>query len=176
MPGPAPILRDGLLDGLTLLAAPRTPATDACAALGARVEALEADLLDEAATLAAVEGSAATMLVVDTAPLFGAGGEVALRAALDGAWSAVHAHFDPERTEKIVLVAPPPGAGEHAGALRAGLENAARTLSIEWARHQVRIVAILPGDATDPADLAQLVAYLASPAGDYFSGCALTLA
>jgi len=176
MAGPAPILRDGLLDGVAVLAAPRTTATDACAALGARVEALEADLLDEAATTAAAEGSEATVLVVDAAPLFGPGGPAALRAALDATWSAIHAHFDAARTAKIVLLAPPPGAGAHAGALRAGLENLARTLSIEWSRHRVGVVAILPGDATAPGDVGQLVAYLASPAGDYFSGCALTLA
>ena len=32
-----------------------------------------------------------------------------------------------------------------------------------------------PGDATTDDDVAQLIAYLASPAGDYFSGCAFTL-
>ena len=176
MGGTPPILRDGLLDGLTILAAPSTAATDACAALGARVDALDADLLDEAAAAAAAGSSAATVLVVDAAPLFGDGGPDAVRAALDGAWSAVRAHFDPQRTGKIVLVAPPPGAGELAGAVRAGLENTARTLSIEWARHGVRVVAVLPGDATAPGELGQLVAYLASPAGDYLSGCALTLA
>ena len=34
---------------------------------------------------------------------------------------------------------------------------------------------MLPGDATTDDDVAQLIAYLASPAGDYFSGCAFTL-
>ena len=46
----------------------------------------------------------------------------------------------------IVLIAPPPGDAHHAAA-RAGLENLARTLSIEWARHGIRPVAILPGGA-----------------------------
>ena len=44
-----------------------------------------------------------------------------------------------------------------------------------WARHAIRTAAVLPGDATSDDDVAQLVAYLASPAGDYFSGCAFTL-
>jgi hypothetical protein len=34
---------------------------------------------------------------------------------------------------------------------------------------------VLPGDATSDDDVAQLVAYLASPAGDYFSGCAFAM-
>jgi NAD(P)-dependent dehydrogenase (short-subunit alcohol dehydrogenase family) len=51
----------------------------------------------------------------------------------------------------------------------------ARTLSIEWARHAVRPVTILPGTATSPAEVAELVAFLASPAGAYYAGCAFTL-
>ncbi|MBX5443034.1 MAG: hypothetical protein IRZ32_16090, partial [Solirubrobacteraceae bacterium] len=67
MGGTPPILRDGLLDGLTILAAPRTAATDACAALGARVDALDADLLDEAAA-AAAPGTAAAPAPGGAAP------------------------------------------------------------------------------------------------------------
>ena len=175
MATPHGILRDGALDGLTVLAAPRTPVTDACARAGAQVVALEADLLDEAATQAAAAGVDAPVLVVDTAPLFGAGGGDALRAALDGSWSAIHAHFAPERAAKVVLVAARPGAGRHAEALRAGLENLARTLSIEWARHGVRTTALLPGPETTDAEVGELVAFLASPAGDYYSGCRFEL-
>lgn len=174
MPGTYGLLRDGLLDGLTVLAAPRSAACDACAALGARVEALEVDLLDEAATAAAA--FAVDVLVVDAAALFGAGGPEALRGALDATWSAVRAWFDPEKAGRVVLVAPRPAVGPFAEALRAGLENLARTLSIEWSRHGVRTVALLPGPSTTDAELAELVAFLASPAGEYYSGCAFTLA
>ena len=52
----------------------------------------------------------------------------------------------------------------------------ARTLSIEWARFGIRPVTILPGAQSDDAAVASLVAYLASQAGDYFSGCVLELA
>ena len=69
-----------------------------------------------------------------------------------------------------MLLAPPPGRRGRGGA-RAGLENLARTLSIEWARFGIRTVAILPGDGDQPAEVAELVAFLASPAGDYYSGC-----
>ncbi|MDQ6914522.1 MAG: hypothetical protein M3155_01770, partial [Actinomycetota bacterium] len=74
-----------------------------------------------------------------------------------------------------LVLAPPPGAGPHAEAARAALENLARTLSIEWARHQIRVVAIAPAAGTEAAEVGALVAYLASPAGDYFSGCVLSL-
>ncbi len=60
-------------------------------------------------------------------------------------------------------------------AARAGLENLARTLSVEWARFAVRPVAILPGAATSSAEVAELVAFLVSPAGAYYSGCAFEL-
>lgn len=158
-----------------MLAAPRTPASDACAALGARVDALETDLLDEAATLAAADGFAPDVVLVDAAPLFGAGGEAALRVALDGTWSAIHAAFAPDRAGQVLIVAPRPEAGALAGALRAGLENLARTLSIEWSRYGWRTVTILPGRHTTDAEVAELVAFLASPAGAYYSGCAWVL-
>ena len=97
------------------------------------------------------------------------------RDALDEAWDAIRAHMLPPRDKGlIVLIAPPPGDA-HAEAARAGLENLARTLSIEWARHDVRPVAILPGEDTDPETTAELVAFLASKAGAYYAGCAFTL-
>ena len=73
------------------------------------------------------------------------------------------------------------GAGDaadartHARAARAGLENLARTTSIEWARYGITTVAITPGRDTTGDTLAALCAYLASPAGAYFSGCVLAL-
>jgi NAD(P)-dependent dehydrogenase (short-subunit alcohol dehydrogenase family) len=66
---------------------------------------------------------------------------------------------------KIVLVAP-----ASASAAQAGLENLARTLSVEWARYGVTVVAVVPGARARPADLAEFACYLVSPAGDYFSG------
>lgn len=178
MDGATSILRDDALASVTVLAAPPTALTEACAAAGGEVLALAADLLDEPATDAAAR--ACDVLVVDAGALFGAGGADALRAALDGAWSATRAvaagHFIPGgRGGKVVLIAPRPATGPHAEAARAGLENMARTASIEWARHAITPTAILPGDATDDAEVAQIVAFLASGAGDYFSGTALSL-
>ena len=171
------VLRDGLLAGTTVIAAPPTAAAAACARLGADVRPLEADLRDEAVVEAAVGPCHA--LVVDAAALFGGGGDAALRAALDGAWCAVrataNAAFIPGGGGKVVLVAPRPAAGEHAEALRAALENLARTSSIEWARYAITPTALLPGPETPETELAEVVAYLASPAGDYFSGCVMEL-
>ena len=96
--------------------------------------------------------------------------------ALDDAWDAIRAHaLPPAATDRlIVLIAPRPG-DPHAAAARAGLETLARALSIEWARHGIRPVAVLPGAGTTDGELAELVAFLASPAGAYYSGCAFTL-
>jgi NAD(P)-dependent dehydrogenase (short-subunit alcohol dehydrogenase family) len=93
--------------------------------------------------------------------------------ALDEAWDAIRAHMLPPAEGLIVLIAPPPGDA-HTEAARAGLENLARTLSIEWARHGIRPVTILPGGG-DPRATAELVGFLASKAGAYFAGCAFTL-
>lgn len=89
----------------------------------------------------------------------------------------------------------------HSSAARAAVENLTRVLSIEWARFDIRLTALAIGHfATEtlmtkypqpvvegvahtvplrrlgrPEEAAWLVAYLASPAGDYFSGAILTL-
>jgi citronellol/citronellal dehydrogenase len=91
---------------------------------------------------------------------------------------ATAAFIPDERGGKVTLIAPPPAVGAvapSAAGVRAATENLARTLSIEWARHGIRTVAITPGPCTTDAELATLAAYLASPAGDYFSGCRLAL-
>jgi NAD(P)-dependent dehydrogenase (short-subunit alcohol dehydrogenase family) len=135
------------------------------------------------------------MLVVDAAALFAAfaeappsaGGERArLIGCLQASWNVtrtvVNAAFlaraakgTGERGGRIVYLAPDPAAGAHAEAARAGLENLARTLSIEWARYGITPVTIAPGTATTTGEVAALTAYLASPAGAYFSGCLLDL-
>ncbi len=113
----------------------------------------------------------------------------ALIATLEASWrvtrAVANAAFIAGEGGRIVYVAPPtlaagnrrePGAvAAHADAVRAGLENLARTLSIEWARFGISPVAIAPGPSTAAEQVAGVVAYLASPAGDYFSGCQLDL-
>jgi NAD(P)-dependent dehydrogenase (short-subunit alcohol dehydrogenase family) len=151
--------------------------------------------LQEALERVLADAAPIDMLVVDGAGLFahvhaGAGAEggrpeaarEALRACLDASWNvtravANHAFLAGERGGRIVYLAPSSDLGEHAGAARAGLENLARTLSIEWARHRITAVVISPGAVagTSAGEVAVLTAYLASPAGAYFSGCLLDL-
>jgi NAD(P)-dependent dehydrogenase (short-subunit alcohol dehydrogenase family) len=75
----------------------------------------------------------------------------------------------------VVLVAPAARAGAFARAAAAALENLARTLSVEWARHGVTAVAVTRGERTTDRELAELVCFLVSVAGDYFSGCRFDL-
>jgi citronellol/citronellal dehydrogenase len=176
------VLRTGLLDGMTVAfsgAADR--AALACRELGAATPSLDADAQDEDAVAAAAAGlGTIDTLVCATAPAFAAagGGLAGLRAATDEAFIATRAvaaaWIAAGRGGKVVLLAPP-GAGEGAAAAAAALENLARTLSVEWARFDIRPTAILPAADTGDEDVSTLVAFLASPAGDYYSGCAFTL-
>jgi NAD(P)-dependent dehydrogenase (short-subunit alcohol dehydrogenase family) len=197
------LLRAGLLDGVSVLVVggrdgPFAGAVETvCAELGARVlgrqpgvgeeeppDALDVLVFDAAAQFACAsadpngdDGAAAG------SP--GAAAREALRACLDGAWAASRAvaaqsFIDARRPGRIVYLAPVSSAqaaasAHHADAARAGLENLARTLSIEWARYGITTVAIAPGSSTSADEVAALCAYLASPAGAYFSGCLLDL-
>jgi NAD(P)-dependent dehydrogenase (short-subunit alcohol dehydrogenase family) len=106
---------------------------------------------------------------------------------------------------KIVNVTLSPHHGmpgmAHSGAARAAVENLTRTLSIEWARYGILVNAVAPGQfATEtlltkypkpvvdamagtvplgrlgtPEEIAWLIAYLASPAGDFTSGSVITV-
>jgi len=185
MPAPdAPLsLRSGLLDGVSVVVSGAgSPVAARCAELGAAVHPLEADLLDEEALGAAVQAlPGAGVLVCDSAPALRSGADdgTALADAVAGAFNAmralVTAKLEPAGGGLVLLIAPRPRDGALADAAAAALENLARTTSVEWARLGVRVVAVRPRDVTSDAALADLVAYLASPAGAYFSGCALEL-
>ncbi len=98
---------------------------------------------------------------------------------VEQAWTAVRAvavgALIPAGAGTIVLLAPRPHEVKHGDAVRAALENLARTLSVEWARYGITTTAIWPGARTTEEELATLVAYLCSPAGAYFSGCRFEL-
>jgi citronellol/citronellal dehydrogenase len=113
--------------------------------------------------------------------------------------------FIPQGSGKILSVTLSPHNGMpgmvHSGAARAAVENMMRTLAIEWARFGITTCALAAGQfATEtlltkyppevvenlahsiPAgrlgrseELAWLVAYLASPAGDFYSGTTITI-
>jgi NAD(P)-dependent dehydrogenase (short-subunit alcohol dehydrogenase family) len=94
---------------------------------------------------------------------------------LEQEWAAIQALatevFIPAQAGRIILIAP----REDTGVLKAALENLARTLSVEWARHGITTTAIAPGKNSSDDELADVVAYLCSEAGAYFSGCRLDM-
>jgi citronellol/citronellal dehydrogenase len=164
---------------------------------------LEEAALEDAVDRVLADAGSVQLLVVDGPSLFAAGAapipapaggrsgpggpegaRAALRACLDASWNvtravANRAFLPGDRGGRIVYIAPAPDGSEHADAARAGLENLARTLSIEWARHGITAVTIAAraGGAAGAGagQVAALTAYLASPAGAYFSGCLLDL-
>jgi NAD(P)-dependent dehydrogenase (short-subunit alcohol dehydrogenase family) len=198
-----PLLREGLLEdvGVLLAAAPGAvaeagtamlaPAVGAtCAALGASVRACPLEdagegadeAMDSAVAEALAELGHLDVLCVDGDDLLARADlpQAALATTMQRAWNVTRAFVQGAllargRPGRIVYLAPAADAGGYAEAARAGLENLARTLSIEWARHGITLVTIAPGGAGDASEVATLVAYLASPAGAYFSGCLLDL-
>jgi NAD(P)-dependent dehydrogenase (short-subunit alcohol dehydrogenase family) len=194
---PTKLLRAGLLQGLEVLVAAPAPAgaggeraelaaavCSTCAELGAKVSAwtpgekvaLDVDRL-------VVDGAAS--FAHAPAELDEQSARTALSACLDCAWEATRAvagaaFIEAGRGGRVVYLAPatPASAARgamHADAARAGLENLARTLSIEWARYGVTLVTIAPGERTSAAEVAAATAFLASPAGAYYSGCLFDL-
>jgi len=113
--------------------------------------------------------------------------------------------FIPQGGGKVLSITLSPHNGMpgmvHSGAARAAVENMMRTLAVEWARFGIRTCALAAGQfATEtlltkypqvvvdnlersiplgragrPEELAWLVAYLASPAGDFISGTTITV-
>ncbi|HEY1285911.1 MAG TPA: SDR family oxidoreductase [Solirubrobacterales bacterium] len=113
--------------------------------------------------------------------------------------------FIPQGAGKVLSVTLSPHHGMpgmvHSGAARAAVENMMRTLAVEWARFGIRTCALAAGQfATETLltkypqvvvdnlersiplgragraeELAWLVAYLASPAGDFVSGTTITI-
>ena len=113
--------------------------------------------------------------------------------------------FIPQRDGKVISVTLSPHQGMpgmvHSGAARAAVENMMRTLSIEWARFGITLCAVAAGQFDTevlrtkypkevsenvartiplgrmgtPEEMAWLIAFLASPAGDFFSGAVLTI-
>lgn len=172
---PTSVLRSGLLDGRAV-AAPAPWAME-LAALGAEVVTPPplAVAEDDVPFAAWAQGERAIDVVVG-----GADPIDPVEASLEVLWltirAAAAAHWiDHDRDGAVLLLAPRPHPGPHSAALRAALENLARTLSIEWARYGIRTIAILPGDATTDDEIATLLAFLASPAAAYWSGCVVEL-
>ncbi len=133
-----------------------------------------------------------------------------MRLNVEGTWLMTHAvatkaMIPSGHGGKVFSVTLSPHNGmpgmAHSGAARAAVENLMRTLSVEWARFGIRLLALAAGQfetetllSKYPAaivervahtiplgrmgterEFAWLVAYLASPAGDFFSGAVLTM-
>ena len=170
----------------------------ACGRLGARVrvcsplaedgEALQEDALAASVARALEELGGLELLVIDAGSLFacraGEGARAALVGCMDATWSITQAvageAFIARGSAGRVLFLAPRAASEEAqagyvGAVRAALENLARTLSIEWARYAITTVTLAPGASSSDGEIAAITAYLASPAGAYFSGCLFEL-
>jgi NAD(P)-dependent dehydrogenase (short-subunit alcohol dehydrogenase family) len=112
-----------------------------------------------------------------------------LRLNVEGTWLMTHAvatkaMIPDSRGGKILNVTLSPHHGlpgmAHSSAARAAVENLTRVLSIEWARFGIRLTegvadTVPLGRLGTEEEFAWLVAYLATPAGDYFSGAVLTL-
>jgi citronellol/citronellal dehydrogenase len=113
--------------------------------------------------------------------------------------------FIPAERGKVISVTLSPHNGMpgmvHSGAARAAVENMMRTLSVEWSRFRINLCAVAAGQfdtetlrtkyppevveavpGTVPLgrlgseeEMAWLVAFLASPAGDFLSGTVVTI-
>lgn len=175
------LLRQGLLDGRAVALAGGVPSAigEALSGLGARVHALDPTLDEDRASDWAASVAPLHALVFDSSPTFAHGGQENLGAALEAAWVATRGvatgALIPAGAGKVLLIAPRPVAGSFSSAARAALENLARTLSVEWARYGVTAVAIGPGAGSTDTELAELVCYLVSVAGEYFTGCLFEL-
>lgn len=186
------VLREELLAGrsVALAGAPDEELESRLRRLGARIEVVpresspESPASDTGAELEewARDLSPLDALVFCAEDTFGGGGELGLQAALEQAWVAGRAVATGGMIGsggtggKLVFIAPrAESRRELLGAAAAALENLARTLSVEWARHAITATAIVPGPRTTDGEVAELVSFLVSPAGDYFSGCRFDL-
>ena len=114
--------------------------------------------------------------LVDLVSVFSAQGAAGLDPALDCAWCfargvAVGAMIE-NGGGTIVLSAPSSSLGPEARAAAAGIANIAKSLGTEWARFDVRVVAVCPR-SEQPDAMRELFAWLCSDAGSYLTGCRL---
>jgi NAD(P)-dependent dehydrogenase (short-subunit alcohol dehydrogenase family) len=169
-----PILRPGLLDGVTVLldgVGPTSELEGGLGALGAFVSPLPEG---------AVPDSSDALVLDFTGWVPDGPGVGPLQELLDRAWSATEAvangAFIPAGAGgRILFLAPGQPSAPTVSAAVAALENLSRTLSVEWARYGITVNTVAPGPDTSPEDLTAFVAFLLSAAGGYFSGARLDL-
>ncbi|HYU61576.1 MAG TPA: SDR family oxidoreductase [Solirubrobacterales bacterium] len=201
---------------------PLAETADAIERAGGRAEAVAADIRDEAAVDALVDGvlerhgrldvlvnNAGGQFMSPAEAITPKGFRTVTELNVQGTWQMTHAAaskaFIPQGGGKVISVTLSPHHGMpgmvHSGAARAAVENMMRTLSIEWARFQIKLCAVAAGQFDTevlrtkypkevsenvartvplgrlgtPEEMAWLIAFLASPAGDFFSGAVLTI-
>jgi citronellol/citronellal dehydrogenase len=175
-----------------------------------QVEALVDSVLAEHGRVDLLVNNAGGQFMAPAESITPKGFATVIRLNVEGTWLMTHAvatkaMIPSGRGGKVLSVTLSPHNGmpgmAHSGAARAAVENLMRTLSIEWARYGIRLLALAAGQfATQtlltkyPAAIVEriaetiplgrmgserewawLVAYLASPAGDFFSGTVLTM-
>jgi citronellol/citronellal dehydrogenase len=188
---------------------------------GGKAEAVVADIRDEDAVNALVDGvlerhgridflvnNAGGQFLSPAETISSKGFRTVVELNVQGTWHMTHAvatkAFIPQGGGKVVSMTISPHNGMpgmvHSGAARAAVENMMRTLSIEWSRFDIKLCAVAVGQfdtetlrtkypeeisrnvaRTIPLqrmgreeEMGWLVAFLASPAGDFFSGTVIT--
>ncbi len=173
------------------------------------VESLFDEVMDRHGRLDLLVNNAGGQFLSPAEAITPKGFRTVIELNVQGTWQMTHAAavkaFIPQGGGKVISLTVSPHQGfpgmVHTGAARAAVESMMRTLSVEWARFQVKLVAIAVGQFdtetmrtkypravvenvanTVPLgrlgteeEMAWLIAYLASPAGDFFSGCVLTI-
>lgn len=157
--------RKGILEGrsIALAGGLPDPVKDLLAALGAQLQELDLALDDAGDPEWASPAAPLDALICGEDD-----------SSLAQTWAVVRGvateAFIPRNEGRILLLAP-----RNDGLIAAGLENLARTLSVEWARFGITVTALVPGARASDDQLATLVAFLCSHAGAYYSGCRFDL-
>ena len=190
---------------------------DAVAAIGGEFDPIACDIREEEAVDEMVGGiverhgridvlvnNAGGQFLAPAETISAKGFRTVTELNVQGTWNMTHAAatkaFIPQRSGKVVSVTLSPHNGMpgmvHSGAARAAVENMMRTLSVEWSRFGIRLVAVAPGQIDTevfrtkypkavvetvprtiplgrlgkPEDIVGAVVYLASPASDMVTG------
>jgi citronellol/citronellal dehydrogenase len=175
-----------------------------------QVDALVEEVLERHGQIDLLVNNAGGQFLAPAESITPKGFRTVIRLNVEGTWLMTHAvatkaMIPSGRGGKVFSVTLSPHNGmpgmAHSGAARAAVENLMRTLSVEWARFDIRLLALAAGQfetktllSKYPAaiveriadtiplgrmgseqEFAWLIAYLASPAGDFFSGTVITM-
>jgi citronellol/citronellal dehydrogenase len=175
-----------------------------------QVDALVEKVLDAHGRVDVLVNNAGGQFMAPAEAITPKGFRTVIRLNVEGTWLMTHgvatkAMIPSGKGGKVLSVTLSPHNGmpgmAHSGAARAAVENLMRTLAVEWARFDIKLVALAAGQFatqtlltkypraiveriadTIPAqrlggeeEFAWLVAYLASPAGDFISGTTITI-